>query len=158
MPSLRVAAQRRDDTMATPDGFSVDTKAAHFFRTHGRIQQWIKEWHKSSERASDGSHVTIEVSTNITSLGSVSTVDKSFISDFFVILHWKVPQSSAAEIMQMEQDCKSLGPQGLAAFWAKHENLAPSLEIENAKDVTQIVPDIEERKFPRIDKVSNLRV
>jgi hypothetical protein len=124
----------------------------NLFGNQGRIKHWIAEWHKSCERAEEGNHVTIEVSTNIMSIGSVSTVNKSFIADLFVILHWRVSAKSFEQISDAEQSCKVNGPTSLTEFWAQHGHLQPSLEIVNAKDVSHIIPDVEERKYPRIDK------
>jgi hypothetical protein len=114
--------------------------------------KWIEQWHKDSNRAAEGNHVTIEVSTNITSVGDVSTVHNSFAADFFMILHWKVSPEALEHIKSIEEHAKNHGPEQLAKFWSQNEQLAPSLEIENAKDVTQVVPDLEERKYPRTDK------
>jgi hypothetical protein len=91
------------------------------------------------------------VSTNITSLGSVSTVDSSFAADFFIILHWQVHRRTFDHIVNVEKHIKHHGPAKLVEFWAQNEQLSPSLEVENAKDVTQITPDNEERKYPRSD-------
>jgi hypothetical protein len=66
-------------------------------------------------------------------------------------LHWKVPPGAYEHIQAVEEYAKRNGPAKLSEFWAQNDHLAPSLEIENAKDVTQIVPDLEERKYPRTD-------
>jgi hypothetical protein len=136
---------------ARPSFRNYGTERSNGLKDEKVTKTWIEEWHKDSERAEEGNHVTIEVSTNITSVGEVSTVNNSFYADFFMILHWKVSPEALEHIRNVEEYAKNHGPAKLCEFWAQNEQLAPSLEIENAKDVTQVEPDLEERKYPRID-------
>jgi hypothetical protein len=90
---------------------------------------------------------------NVSSISQISTVERTYCCDFFLVIHWEESAKTIKMIEEVERAAEEAGAGELERYWASPRVFRPSVEFENAATTHNILADNTLRRYPRLDKV-----
>jgi hypothetical protein len=90
---------------------------------------------------------------NVSSISQISTVERTYACDFFLVIHWEESLKTIEVIEGVEKIAEEAGAEELERYWASPRVFRPSIEFENSASTNTILADNALRRYPRLDKV-----